>query len=34
MFSDTDITEGTAEELRKFLTETLGKRYTTKEGWI
>jgi hypothetical protein len=34
MFSDTDITEGTAEELRNFLTATLGKRYTTKEGWI
>lgn len=34
MFSDTDITEGTAEELRDFLRNTLGKKYTTKEGWI
>jgi hypothetical protein len=33
-FSDTDITEGTAEELRNLLTAALGKKYTTKEGWL
>ena len=34
LFSDTDITEGTADELRKLLRDTLGKKYTAKEGWL
>ena len=33
-FSDTDITEGNADELRKYLSNTLGNRYTVKEGWL
>ncbi|MBO7473375.1 MAG: hypothetical protein J6U00_05145 [Ruminococcus sp.] len=33
-FSDTDITEGNADDLRKFLSDTLGNRYTVKEGLL
>jgi hypothetical protein len=34
MFASTDITEGTADELRKFLKDKLGKKYTRKDKWI
>ena len=34
VFADTDITEGTADELRDFLRGTLGKKYAVKEGWL
>ncbi len=34
MFASSDITEGTVDELRKFLKDKLGKKYTRKDKWI